>query len=81
MRITTGTASTTIILSQAKWKGKDITVESSLDCPIQGHALEIMHHLGDDGRHWCPTMYLFCPHCNGVAEEPEPYECTKWGSK
>ena len=74
--------SITILCSAGKWKGKDIMVTHQMnDCPIEGHALEIMHHLDNEGRHFCPTMFLICSFCGGLADEPEPYECTKWGEK
>ncbi len=70
----------TVNLSMGKWKGNDITVSHSVvECPIQGHALEVMHHYGEDGRHYCPTQFLYCPQCGGIADEPEPYKCNKWG--
>ena len=53
-------------------------VNDSLHCE---HELEVMHHYGDNGVHYCPTMFLACRHCMGIAEEPEPYECNKWGEK
>lgn len=29
----------------------------------QFHAL---HHVGPDGRHWCPTGYMICDECEKV---------------
>lgn len=80
--IYTGTSSVAIFCSMGKWKGKDIWVtHQTSECPIDGHDLEVMHHFGDDGKHYCPTMFLICPFCGGLADEPEPCECNKWGEK
>ncbi len=80
--ITTGTSAVTILCSTGKWKGKDIFVtHQTNECFIENHALEVMHHFGSDGKHYCPTMYLICPYCGGLADEPKPYECNKWGEK
>ena len=76
----TGTDDSTTLCSMGKWKGEDITVShQDHECPIDGHALEVMHHYGDKGEHYCPTMFLYCPYCGGVADEPEPFECERWG--
>ena len=78
----TGSCNDTIYCSEGTYKGKRLWVTrgDSL-CPIGGHRLEIVHHYGDKGEHYCPTGYLMCPHCGGVADEPEPYGCKKWGNK
>ncbi|KKN64739.1 hypothetical protein LCGC14_0488710 [marine sediment metagenome] len=75
----TGTNSETILCSMGRWRGEDVWVtHQSNECPIKGHALEIVHHYDDKGRHYCPTMYLMCPYCGGIADESEPYECHQW---
>ena len=81
--IVTGSNNKTIFCSQGKWKDKLVWVDNQVEfpCPIEGHALEILHHFGDDGKHYCPTGLLICPVCGGIADEPEPYECNKWGKK
>lgn len=81
-KTTTGTLSDTVYVSQALWKGKVVIVQHSdedktLNCK---HKLVVMHHYGENGKHYCPTMFLSCCHCGGVAEEPEPYECNRWGN-
>ena len=74
--IETGTNSETILCSMGKWKGQDIWVtHQSNECPIPDHALEVMHHYDDKGRHHCPTGFLMCSYCGGLADEPEPYSC------
>ena len=40
---------------------------------------EVMHHLGEDGKHYCPTTFIWCPACGAIGDEPEPYECHKRG--
>lgn len=76
----TGTNNETILCSMGKWKGKDIWVtHQTKECAIEGHALEIVHHYGDKGEHYCPTGFLQCPYCGGIADEPEPNECNRWG--
>ena len=78
--IKTGTNTATYYFSEGRWKDKWIQVtgfnRESLYCR---HELEVMHHYGDKGEHYCPTMFLICPKCGGIAEEPEPYECKRWG--
>lgn len=76
--IITGANAETIPWSIGKWKGKEIAVtHQDSECPIEGHDLEVMHHYDDKGRHYCPTGFLICSLCGGIADEPTPYECTK----
>ena len=78
--ILTNSNSETRFASEGIWKGQKVWVTNLVaPCKIEGHALEIMHHLGDKGEHYCPTGYLMCPHCGGIADEPEPCECQQWG--
>lgn len=65
-------------LTWVKWKNYMVAVQSEREC---AHKLEIMHHYGEDGKHYCPTGFLLCPWCGGTAVEPKPYECTKWKEK
>jgi len=77
-----GTDSQTHFFSEALWKGKKVWVDSATDYCWKkgsGHRLEVVHHYGDNGEHYCPTMFLMCELCGGIAEEPEPYECNRWG--
>lgn len=76
----TGTTAPTFYLSEATWKGQEIWVNSYFP-PCQVHQLEVMHHLDDEGRHYCPTGYLWCADCCGTADEPEPPECTLAGKR
>ena len=37
-----------------------------------------MHHLDDEGRHWCPTGFMFCStHC-GLGRISGPGACQLW---
>lgn len=45
------------------------------------HELEIVHHYDENGLHFCPTGFVMCSECGAIEEEPEPYECNKWGEK
>ncbi len=77
--IETGSNARTTYFSQGKWKGQDVWVTDS-DCEcIEGHDLQVIHHNGPDDKHYCPTTFLMCHMCGGLATEPEPYECTRWG--
>ena len=68
--------------SMGKWKSKEILVTNQVnECPIKDHDLQVIHHYDDEGKHYCPTMFLMCSYCGGIADEPEPYECNKWGIK
>ncbi len=71
-------SNTTTYVSEAVWRGVTVMVSSDAPCSIPGHALEVMHHIGEDGLHYCPTMFLWCGNCAGVASEPEPFSCQKW---
>lgn len=76
-------------LSVQTWKGKAVPVEGiALDqggpvalCQPEQHDLSVMHHFGEDGKHYCPTGFLMCSICGGMADEPEPYECLLWGER
>ena len=68
----------TIHIDMVWFKGKPVFLKG---CDTQGceHQLRVMHHYGDDGEHYCPTQFVWCPLCGGVGDEPEPFECNKWG--
>jgi hypothetical protein len=56
-------------------------------CPENTHDIVVMHHnqpkdeddLQGEGVHYCPTMFLVCQKCFAIGEEPEPFECNRWG--
>ena len=62
------------------WKSKKILVDvfSSIG-KCADHNLIVVHHFDPEGKHFCPTGYLMCKNCYGLAKEPQPYSCTKWG--
>ncbi len=76
--ITATTNSETILGSFGSWKGKQVFVSEwvYLSSPHE-HILAVVHHTDEAGRHFCPTMFLMCALCGGIADEPEPYECDK----
>lgn len=68
-------------VTKGKWKEGFIDVAHDELCSVEGHKLEVLHHTNDPedlGRHWCPTMFLMCAACGGLADEPAPYSCTFW---
>ena len=77
--ITTGANSVTLWAEMAPYRGGyvflDVGDRVAGECV---HDLEVMHHLGYDGHHWCPTMFVMCGLCGAVGDEPEPYECELW---
>lgn len=82
--IQTGATSTTVIVSFGEWKGQMVAIRHGVR-PCDEHDLRVMHHFGPQEResdpliHYCPTGFLHCRNCFGVADEPEPHECRKWG--
>lgn len=81
MQITTGANSITIYILPAKWKGEDIYLTNCQHPNCLHPYLDVVHHYDDEGNHYCPTMFLMCPECGGLADEPEPYSCNLWGIK
>ncbi len=79
--VLTGATMTTHYIRQVRWRGQRVTVDAETPC-VHPQGLWVMHHGNDPehrGRHWCPTGWLYCPDCMGLAEEPPPYTCTRWG--
>lgn len=75
----TSTSNMTTRLSLAEWKGQIVWLAHCDFPPCEQHEIEVMHHLDDEGRHYCPTGFIWCPLCCGIADEPEPAECTLSG--
>ena len=77
--VTTGANNDTVTLEMVPYRGQlvflDVEFRVVGECP---HELDAVHHLGDDGHHWCPTMFIMCGLCGAVGHEPEPYECELW---
>lgn len=66
-----------MIESTAVWQGVEVKVRADEQCV--GHKLEVIHHEDGQSRHYCPTGFLWCPFCAGVAHEPGLPACTRWG--
>ena len=65
-----------------EWKGQLLEFEEDdlfTPCKDGEHNVGVMHHYGEDGKHYCPTQLLYCYRCFVMAEEPEPYVCHLWG--
>lgn len=69
MQVTAAT-NRTVWFTSAVWEGAQITVRADGACPVPGHALEVMHHNGPDGKDYGPTGFLWCPMCAGIADDP-----------
>jgi hypothetical protein len=68
--ITTGSTATTIT----------VTFPCDGDLPSdEGCRWEEMHHLDDEGRHWCPTGFMYCHEHGGVGSISGPGACQLWG--
>jgi hypothetical protein len=66
-----------VYVSPAAWRDSFVYVQS--DEPCEGHRLQVMHH--GNGGHYCPTGFLICYGCFGIAIEPPPYSCTVWSAE
>ena len=84
--IITGASGNTVTVFEDEWNGQRVqfTHDGVVDgppCHLRGkpHEFMVMHHYGEDGLHYCPTMFLYCPVCMSIGDEPEPYSCEKWG--
>lgn len=42
---------------------------------------EGMHHVDDEGRHWCPTGFMLCHPHGGVGTIDGPGQCQLWGER
>lgn len=38
-----------------------------------------MHHLDDEGNHWCPTGFMWCETHAGIGTIDGPAQCQLWG--
>lgn len=63
------------------WRGQVVFVTDAFPTPHAAlcsdgqHSLSVMHHTDGDGRHHCPTGFLECSECGGVADDPDPQPC------
>lgn len=61
------------------------TINISLPCggdivePDEPCHWQEMHHYDEDGRHWCPTGFMFCYTHGGVGTIDGPGQCSLWG--
>lgn len=82
--VVTGTTSSTINLHVQTWRDVLVSLDVTrvpLDecCPPGCHDIEVLHHLGENGEHYCPTEMIWCYRCGAVGDEPEPFECHRVG--
>jgi hypothetical protein len=59
-----------------------ITVRLPCDGPFQNGQPCVwreMHHYDDEGRHWCPTGFVFCHEHAGTGTITGPNVCQLWG--
>ncbi len=62
--------------------GATVTVTWPCDGPVRSDEpcrWSEMHHYDDEGRHWCPTGYVFCHTHGGVGTIDGPATCQLWG--
>lgn len=66
----TSTAATTIAVA--------IPCDGDIDLsePCDWHE---MHHTDDEGRHWCPTGFMWCATHGGTGTIDGPGACQLWG--
>lgn len=66
-----------------EFKGQKVELDilSGFDNTPHQHELEVIHHIDENGLHYCPTMFIWCIVCGAIGDEPEPYECNKVGVK
>ena len=71
---------TTRFFYYGPWEDTCVTLETTSEgaCP-EGHAIDIIHHLGENDEHYCPTGFVQCANCGAVGNEPEPCRCQRWG--
>ena len=65
--------------SYGSWKGHIVLFKGYENVKTCSHKnVEVLHHNGDNGLHFCPTGLIWCRDCDGFADEPKPYECNNW---
>ena len=79
---TSSNASTKYVLT-AHFRGVPVQLEwmdgePFPPCPSEEHEVVVMHHTDEDGRHYCPTGFIYCARCFAIGKEPEPFGCTRW---
>lgn len=67
--------------TEQRWRGHTVFVTDAFPtphaelCRDDEHELSVMHHRDENGRHYCPTGFLECDKCGGVADDPNPQPC------
>ena len=74
----TGTANDTWFVT-AEYRGEIVRLHDGDQPNCRHPEIEVMHHFGADGKHYCPTMFIWCMGCFAIGNEPEPFSCQKWG--
>ena len=69
-----------IISTNVPFRDGFVVVTGGPDTAACGHSeIEVIHHIGPDGKHYCPTGFVMCQDCGARGIEPEPPECERWG--
>jgi len=63
------------------WRGQEILMACwSKPCRDHQHTIEVLHHIDDEEKHFCPTGFIWCITCGAIADEPDPPECDRYGN-
>lgn len=62
------------------WYFDRLVAQGLPDPRVCEHDWEEMHHHGDEGKHYCPTGFMWCAECasSRLATEAEQ-TCFRWG--
>lgn len=75
----TGSDNRTKYISPATFRGQQIYLGGEWESQYCEHEVHVVHHYGEGGVHYCPTGFVWCPHCMAVGDEPDPPSCIRWG--
>lgn len=77
---TTGSSNDSITRAVVPFRGTIVTMDDT-DPDCDHASLGEMHHIGPDGKHYCPTGFVWCNGCGafGVWPEGVESECKRWG--
>lgn len=79
MAILTGSDNRTKYVSPATFRGQQVHLVGDWETQHCEHEVQVVHHYGDGGVHYCPTGFVMCPYCAACGDEPDPPSCTRWG--